>query len=65
MFLWVEYLPGDEFGDVCRISLAPESGQDFDQVPIPGPGGYEVTWRRYAQWIFLFRVKMTVAQNHE
>ena len=42
----LEYLPGDEFCDMCRITLAPESGQDFDKVPIPGPGKYEMDWRR-------------------
>ncbi|KAJ7287102.1 Gryzun, putative trafficking through golgi-domain-containing protein [Mycena rebaudengoi] len=41
-----EYLAGDEFCDVCHISLA--AGEDIDREEgiITGPGRYEVTWRR-------------------
>lgn len=46
LLLLIEYLAGDEFSDVCRISLAPDNGQDSDQSPIPGPGEYEIAWRR-------------------
>ncbi|KAI3619017.1 glutathione transferase omega-1 [Moniliophthora roreri] len=41
-----EYLPGDEFGDVCRISIAPPQDTELQLAPIPCPGEYEVTWRR-------------------
>ncbi|KZP28516.1 hypothetical protein FIBSPDRAFT_917686 [Athelia psychrophila] len=42
----VEYLPGDEFSDICRVTLAPEEDQDYAAQSIPGPGEYEVIWRR-------------------
>lgn len=45
----VEYLPGDEFSDICRVTLAPEEDQDYAAQSIPGPGEYEVIWRRYAE----------------
>lgn len=41
-----EYLPGDEFCDVSRISLSPQEEQVLTEEKIPGPGDYEVTWRR-------------------
>jgi hypothetical protein len=41
-----EYLPGDEFSDICRISLAPDEEYDYASESIPGPGEYEITWRR-------------------
>ncbi|KAI1785207.1 Gryzun, putative trafficking through golgi-domain-containing protein [Ganoderma leucocontextum] len=39
-----EWLSGDELCDRCRISVVPDE-EDPDQ-PIPGPGEYEVRWRR-------------------
>ncbi|OAX31943.1 hypothetical protein K503DRAFT_702885 [Rhizopogon vinicolor AM-OR11-026] len=41
-----EYLPGDEFCDVSRISLSPQEEQVLAEEKIPGPGDYEVVWRR-------------------
>ncbi|KAF8627616.1 hypothetical protein AX15_004317 [Amanita polypyramis BW_CC] len=40
-----EFIPGDDFNDVCRISLA-YSESEFDQESIPGPGRYTIRWRR-------------------
>ncbi|KAI0767041.1 Gryzun, putative trafficking through golgi-domain-containing protein [Fomes fomentarius] len=39
-----EWLSGDELCDRCRISVVPDKENPDD--PIPGPGEYEVTWRR-------------------
>ncbi|KAI0827923.1 Gryzun, putative trafficking through golgi-domain-containing protein [Trametes gibbosa] len=39
-----EWLAGDELCDRCRISIVPED-EDMEDT-IPGPGEYEVTWRR-------------------
>ncbi|KAJ6589938.1 Gryzun, putative trafficking through golgi-domain-containing protein [Mycena vulgaris] len=40
-----DYLAGDEFSDVCRISM--DLGDDFNpEETIVGPGRYEVNWRR-------------------
>ncbi|KAI0669719.1 Gryzun, putative trafficking through golgi-domain-containing protein [Trametes maxima] len=39
-----EWLAGDEFCDRCRISVIPD--EEHPEAPIPGPGEYEVTWRR-------------------
>ncbi|KAF9268549.1 hypothetical protein L218DRAFT_852654 [Marasmius fiardii PR-910] len=39
-----EYLPGDELGDICCISISSQ-GETVLQ-PIPLPGEYEVAWRR-------------------
>ncbi|KAL0578934.1 hypothetical protein V5O48_003082 [Marasmius crinis-equi] len=43
-----EYLEGDEFGDVCCVSIAPhEEDTHFSQLlPIAVPGEYEIAWRR-------------------
>ncbi|KAG1737900.1 Gryzun, putative trafficking through golgi-domain-containing protein [Suillus paluster] len=41
-----EYLPGDEFCNVSRISLSPREEQVSGEEKIPGPGEYEVVWRR-------------------
>lgn len=41
-----EYLPGDEFCDMSRILLSPQEEQVSTEEKIPGPGDYEVTWRR-------------------
>lgn len=41
-----EYLPGDEFCNVSRISLSPREEQVLGEEKIPGPGDYEVVWRR-------------------
>lgn len=41
-----EYLPGDEFCDVSRISFSPQEEQVLAGDKIPGPGDYEVIWRR-------------------
>ncbi|OCH86086.1 hypothetical protein OBBRIDRAFT_890731 [Obba rivulosa] len=40
-----EWLPGDEFCGSCRVSLAPGDELEEDEG-IPGPGAYEITWRR-------------------
>ncbi|KAH8087832.1 Gryzun, putative trafficking through golgi-domain-containing protein [Cristinia sonorae] len=40
-----EWLTGDEFCDQCLISLSRDE-DDTDDSPIPGPGHYEVSWRR-------------------
>ncbi|KAI0645251.1 Gryzun, putative trafficking through golgi-domain-containing protein [Trametes meyenii] len=39
-----EWLAGDEFSDQCRINVIPD--EEHPEKPIPGPGEYEVTWRR-------------------
>ncbi|KAJ7716532.1 Gryzun, putative trafficking through golgi-domain-containing protein [Mycena metata] len=41
-----DYLTGDEFSDVCRVSM--DIGEDLDlaEAAITGPGSYEVNWRR-------------------
>jgi hypothetical protein len=41
-----EYLSGDEFCDVSRISISPQEKQVLAEERIPGPGEYEVVWRR-------------------
>lgn len=41
-----EYFPGDEFCNVSRISLSPREEQVWGEEKIPGPGNYEVVWRR-------------------
>lgn len=38
---YTEYLTGDQFCDICSVSLASRDGE-----AIPGPGEYVVTWRR-------------------
>ncbi|KAG7091150.1 hypothetical protein E1B28_010203 [Marasmius oreades] len=42
-----EYLPGDNFGDICCISISSQgkNGQHIFQ-PVPVPGEYEVAWKR-------------------
>ncbi|THH12527.1 hypothetical protein EW146_g7608 [Bondarzewia mesenterica] len=40
-----EWLPGDEFGAICRIDLSPED-EPVEGDAITGPGEYEFTWRR-------------------
>ncbi|KAJ7270064.1 Gryzun, putative trafficking through golgi-domain-containing protein [Mycena haematopus] len=44
--LGLDYLAGDEFCDVCRISM--DLGEDVDlrEAAIIGPGRYEISWRR-------------------
>ncbi|KAJ7496837.1 Gryzun, putative trafficking through golgi-domain-containing protein [Mycena latifolia] len=40
-----DYVAGDEFCDLCRISM--DTGEDLGpEEVIVGPGRYEVTWRR-------------------
>ncbi|TRM69045.1 Gryzun, putative trafficking through golgi-domain-containing protein [Schizophyllum amplum] len=41
-----EYLAGDEICDICRVSLAPSDKYHVEGLSIPGPGHYEVKWRR-------------------
>ncbi|THV06232.1 hypothetical protein K435DRAFT_773423 [Dendrothele bispora CBS 962.96] len=41
-----EYLPGDEFTDACRVSVASADNRESESLPIPGPGEYCITWRR-------------------
>lgn len=41
-----EYLPGDEFCNVSRISLSAREEQVLGEEKITGPGDYEVVWRR-------------------
>ncbi|KAI0359646.1 hypothetical protein OH77DRAFT_1587090 [Trametes cingulata] len=41
-----EWFAGDEFCDKCRISLIPD--EEHPAKPIPGPGEYELKWRRLA-----------------
>jgi hypothetical protein len=40
-----EWLPGDEFAAVCRISVSLEDEPGEDHV-VSGPGEYELSWRR-------------------
>ncbi|KAI0061971.1 hypothetical protein BV25DRAFT_1805032 [Artomyces pyxidatus] len=40
-----EWLPGDEFAAVCRVSISVEENAEEDHA-ISGPGEYELTWRR-------------------
>lgn len=42
----LEWLTGDEFCDRCRISLSLDEDHS-PQSTVPGPGEYEVIWRRY------------------
>ncbi|KAI0343684.1 hypothetical protein BDW22DRAFT_1328221 [Trametopsis cervina] len=42
--LLTEWLPGDQFSDEASISFAPDL--DGIDMPIAGPGVYEITWRR-------------------
>ncbi|KAG6382017.1 Gryzun, putative trafficking through golgi-domain-containing protein [Boletus reticuloceps] len=39
-----EYLTGDQFSDICLVELA-STEDDTDEV-LPGPGKYELTWKR-------------------
>ncbi|KAJ6593407.1 Gryzun, putative trafficking through golgi-domain-containing protein [Mycena capillaripes] len=41
-----DYLAGDEFSDVCRISMDLGEDLDLEEAAIIGPGRYEVNWRR-------------------
>ncbi|KAF9243228.1 Foie gras liver health family 1-domain-containing protein [Melanogaster broomeanus] len=41
-----EYLTGDQFCDICRISLAPTEDEVAIGEVIPGPGEFVLTWRR-------------------
>ncbi|KAF8146870.1 Gryzun, putative trafficking through golgi-domain-containing protein [Mycena galopus ATCC 62051] len=41
-----DYLTGDEFCDVCRISMDLGEDLDLEAAAIIGPGKYEVGWRR-------------------
>lgn len=53
MLLWfAEWLAGDELCDRCRIYVVPD--EDRPEEYIPGPGEYEVTWRRYVSTHLLF-----------
>jgi len=50
--LWSpEWLPGDEFATVCRVSLSLEEEPGEVNV-ISGPGEYELSWRRCATHLF-------------
>ncbi|KDQ50908.1 hypothetical protein JAAARDRAFT_41691 [Jaapia argillacea MUCL 33604] len=40
-----EWLPGDEFCDICRVAVWPDE-VDNPEESIQGPGEYEITWRR-------------------
>ncbi|KAH7928708.1 hypothetical protein BV22DRAFT_1004322 [Leucogyrophana mollusca] len=40
-----EYLPGDEFCDMFRVSIAPDEDQGLNGGVVPGPGKYEIIWR--------------------
>ncbi|PFH52170.1 hypothetical protein AMATHDRAFT_74451 [Amanita thiersii Skay4041] len=40
-----EFVPGDEYGDVCRIGIAISEGE-AEQGLVPGPGKYVIQWRR-------------------
>ena len=42
-----EYLAGDQFSDVCRITLA-ETEDEAGEVVL-GPGEYVLTWKRYGR----------------
>lgn len=53
-YLWFpEWLPGDEFAAVCRISLSLEDEPGEDHV-VSGPGEYELSWRRYATHLLVY-----------
>ncbi|KAK2463095.1 hypothetical protein APHAL10511_004750 [Amanita phalloides] len=41
-----EYVPGDDFNDVCRIGIAYPFESDFEQETIQGPGRHVIYWRR-------------------
>ncbi|KAK7057624.1 Gryzun, putative trafficking through golgi-domain-containing protein [Favolaschia claudopus] len=41
-----DYLPGDAFSSVCRISLDLGEDLDLEESAIIGPGKYEISWRR-------------------
>ncbi|KAJ7169134.1 Gryzun, putative trafficking through golgi-domain-containing protein [Mycena crocata] len=41
-----DYLTGDEFCSVCRISMDLGEDLDLEESAIVGPGRYEVNWRR-------------------
>lgn len=41
----LEWLPGDQFCDRCRVSLSP-GDNPADGGFISGPGVYEISWRR-------------------
>ncbi|KAJ6497565.1 Gryzun, putative trafficking through golgi-domain-containing protein [Mycena sanguinolenta] len=41
-----DYLAGDEFCDVCRISMDLGENLDLQEAAITGPGKYEIGWRR-------------------
>ncbi|KAJ7350608.1 Gryzun, putative trafficking through golgi-domain-containing protein [Mycena albidolilacea] len=41
-----DYLTGDEFSDVCRISMDLGEDLDLEESAIIGPGRYEVGWKR-------------------
>ncbi|KAL4064245.1 Gryzun, putative trafficking through golgi-domain-containing protein [Scleroderma yunnanense] len=41
-----EYLAGDQFCDICSVSLASREGKVIGSDATPGPGEYIVTWRR-------------------
>ncbi|EIN06785.1 hypothetical protein PUNSTDRAFT_115294 [Punctularia strigosozonata HHB-11173 SS5] len=47
-----EWQTGDEFCDICRISISPDDEAGLDDTAIQGPGRYEIKWRRYARLIF-------------
>ena len=43
----VEFLPGDRYGAVTDLSLAPPEEFFADgEDDIPSPGWYEISWRR-------------------
>ncbi|KZT21090.1 hypothetical protein NEOLEDRAFT_1244812 [Neolentinus lepideus HHB14362 ss-1] len=41
-----EWFPGDEYSVVCRIHIVLDEDEDYEKNPLPGPGEYEVLWRR-------------------
>ncbi|KAH7910026.1 Gryzun, putative trafficking through golgi-domain-containing protein [Hygrophoropsis aurantiaca] len=41
-----EYLPGDEFCDTFRVAISPAEDTYLNRGAVPGPGEYEVVWRR-------------------
>ena len=41
-----EYIPGDEFNDVCQISIAYPFESEFEHETIQGPGRHIIHWRR-------------------
>lgn len=55
-YSWLlDWLPGDEFAAMCRVSLSledePGEEEDEDDV-ISGPGEHELSWRRCATHLF-------------